>query len=250
MSPFNNVCRFHTRLAMGLAADHTNSFMISSVRRRVIPHSRLMPGVDDPVRSSCGSPVGYPAACPTNLRQEIHGIPTSAVSSRPVRLVSNKFNESLLESITIPSLDGAGIGTSYSPYSSPYCAAKSRDQGPMIGFRSRGGSIRVRAGTAGRGDGPSRAARPAVRRNRPGQRPHPVRQDRPGPGEKLGRVDVAQRVGREIAEEPGAPVAILQAAFGLIRGRDPKVAVLSFQAAGRRDCSSSRAGPAPARSGR
>ena len=41
-----------------------------------------------------------------------------------------------------------------------------------------------------------------------------------GLGEELGRVDVAQRIGREIAEQPGAPVDVLKAALGVVGGRD------------------------------
>ena len=34
--------------------------------------------------------------------------------------------------------------------------------------------------------------------------------------EELGRVDVAQGIGREIADQPGAPVDVLEAALGVV----------------------------------
>ena len=43
-----------------------------------------------------------------------------------------------------------------------------------------------------------------------------------GLSKELSRVKVAQRVGREIAEEPGAPVDVLEAALGVVTGANPQ----------------------------
>ena len=42
----------------------------------------------------------------------------------------------------------------------------------------------------------------------------------PGRGDELGRVHVAQRVRREVADQPLGPVAVLQAAFPVVRRDD------------------------------
>ena len=41
-----------------------------------------------------------------------------------------------------------------------------------------------------------------------------------GLGEKLGRIEIAKRVGRKVADEPGAPVDVLEAAFRIISRLD------------------------------
>ena len=41
-----------------------------------------------------------------------------------------------------------------------------------------------------------------------------------GPSEELGRVEIAQRVGWKVADEPGTPVNVLKAAFGVVARLD------------------------------
>ena len=73
-----------------------------------------------------------------------------------------------------------------------------------------------------------------------------------GPAEELGGVDVAQRVGREVAEQPGAPVDVLQAALGVVGGGDRPASPGTSRSrprAGRPLPGRRRGAPAPARSG-
>ena len=91
----------------------------------------------------------------------------------------------------------------------------------MVGLRS-GGALDQRYGSVALTVTMNVVAQPGQEfaEITPGERLVQPGQVRPGPGEELRRVDVAERVGWEIAKEPGAPVDVLQAALGIVRGRD------------------------------